>query len=173
MACGYSAEVHFEGGPNWSLVIAQLEQAERLEQAALRGEAQEKSDANFHRQYDRQIRLWGLAAQQRMTGGNAHSSNLSVSNIACASVRRDILLLVLVSYLTRCTAGAQVLVVGMRGLAAEVCKNIVLAGVIFHLCCPLPLFPSPYRAMPAPSRHGPLTLGARIYPPNRSHDCLK
>ena len=24
-------------------------------------------DANFHRQYDRQIRLWGLAAQQRMT----------------------------------------------------------------------------------------------------------
>ena len=26
------------------------------------------ADANFHRQYDRQIRLWGLAAQQRMTG---------------------------------------------------------------------------------------------------------
>ena len=23
------------------------------------------ADANFHRQYDRQIRLWGLAAQQR------------------------------------------------------------------------------------------------------------
>jgi hypothetical protein len=89
MACGYSAEVHFEGGPNWSLVIAQLEQAEKLEQAAFRGETQEKSDANFHRQYDRQIRLWGLAAQQRMTGGNAHSSNLSVSNIACAPVRPE------------------------------------------------------------------------------------
>ena len=25
-------------------------------------------DANFHRQYDRQIRLWGLDAQKRMTG---------------------------------------------------------------------------------------------------------
>ena len=69
MACGYSAEVHSEGGPNES--FAQLEQAEKI------GEMQEKSDANFHRQYDRQIRLWGLAAQQRMTGGNAHSSNMS------------------------------------------------------------------------------------------------
>jgi hypothetical protein len=27
-------------------------------------------DANFHRQYDRQIRLWGLAAQQRMTSAS-------------------------------------------------------------------------------------------------------
>ena len=65
---------------------------------------------------------------------------------------RDILRLVLVSYLTRCTAGAQVLVVGMRGLAAEVCKNIVLAGAFFSTSdahclslllrtapCPLPL----------------------------------
>mmetsp|Transcript_56173 Transcript_56173/g.90944 ORF Transcript_56173/g.90944 Transcript_56173/m.90944 type:complete len:342 (+) Transcript_56173:3-1028(+) len=54
--------------------------------------AEDSETANFHRQYDRQIRLWGLAAQQRMSG-------------------------------------AQVLVCGMRGLAAEVCKNIVLAGV--------------------------------------------
>jgi len=30
-----------------------------------------------------------------------------------------------------CTSGAQVLVCGMRGLAAEVCKNIVLAGGFF------------------------------------------
>ena len=31
------------------------------------------SDATFHRQYDRQIRLWGLAAQQRMSG-SMHAS---------------------------------------------------------------------------------------------------
>jgi len=30
--------------------------------------AEDSETANFHRQYDRQIRLWGLAAQQRMSG---------------------------------------------------------------------------------------------------------
>ena len=43
------------------------------------------------KQYDRQIRLWGLAAQQRMSE-------------------------------------TRVLVFGFRGLATEICKNLVLAG---------------------------------------------
>lgn len=42
--------------------------------------------------YDRQIRLWGLDAQKRMSS-------------------------------------SRVLVYGMGGLAAEVCKNLVLAGI--------------------------------------------
>ncbi|KAG9296401.1 hypothetical protein G9A89_014993 [Geosiphon pyriformis] len=42
--------------------------------------------------YDRQIRLWGIEAQQRMRNSN-------------------------------------ILIVGMRGLSNEVCKNLVLAGV--------------------------------------------
>lgn len=50
-----------------------------------------KANGEFEKQYDRQIRLWGLAAQQRM-------------------------------------ANASVLVIGLRGLAAEICKNLVLAG---------------------------------------------
>ena len=43
------------------------------------------------KQYDRQIRLWGLAAQQRMSE-------------------------------------SRILVFGLRGLPAEICKNLALAG---------------------------------------------
>jgi ubiquitin-like 1-activating enzyme E1 A len=46
--------------------------------------------------YDRQIRLWGVEAQNRMLN-------------------------------------TRVLIVGIRGLSAEICKNIVLAGV-GHVC---------------------------------------
>jgi len=48
------------------------------------------------KQYDRQIRLWGLAAQQRMSE-------------------------------------TRVLVFGLRGLATEICKNLVLAGNVLML----------------------------------------
>lgn len=62
-------------------------------------------------QYDRQIRLWGLEAQKRFSSMPPEYGG----------------------YLTKTRAirlrSSQVLVVGMRGLSAEVCKNIVLAGV--------------------------------------------
>ena len=49
-------------------------------------------DADEARLYDRQIRLWGVEAQNRMKN-------------------------------------SKVLVVGLRGLHTEVCKNIVLSGI--------------------------------------------
>ena len=42
------------------------------------------SDANFHRQYDRQIRLWGLDAQKRMTGNaSAVARRVRVARSRC------------------------------------------------------------------------------------------
>ena len=61
-------------------------------------------------QYDRQIRLWGLEAQKRY--------KFNVQSIF--SKTRDF------SYRLR---SSSVLMIGMRGLGAEVCKNLVLAGV--------------------------------------------
>ena len=49
-------------------------------------------DADEARLYDRQIRLWGVEAQNRMKN-------------------------------------SKVLIVGLRGLHTEVCKNIVLSGI--------------------------------------------
>ena len=49
-------------------------------------------DADEARLYDRQIRLWGIEAQNRMKN-------------------------------------SKVLIVGLRGLHTEVCKNIVLSGI--------------------------------------------
>ena len=59
-------------------------------------------------QYDRQIRLWGLEAQKRRV--------ISTSDVIhyelCCRLRKS-----------------TVLVVGAKGLGAELCKNVVLAGV--------------------------------------------
>ena len=54
--------------------------------------ADKKIDADEAKLYDRQIRLWGVEAQNRMKN-------------------------------------SKVLLVGIRGLNAEVCKNIVLSGI--------------------------------------------
>jgi ubiquitin-like 1-activating enzyme E1 A len=59
--------------------------------------------------YDRQIRLWGLEAQQRYT----YQSFLLLQGDAILPRMRN----------------AKILVVGLRGIATEVIKNIVLAGI--------------------------------------------
>jgi hypothetical protein len=189
-------------------------------------------DANFHRQYDRQIRLWGLAAQQRMTsasrapilvvlssaqrfprscpwrlyvrslhvhtGSTCHHAYLytpshrsatcrarSLAESACACMpNRRSLHLGCSSELRRAPAprpekgetdavrgaDARVLVCGMCGLAAETCKNIVLAGASRHTC-PSPCFvmlcrtimgdPTPFSSDPQSARAFSLP-GSRI-----------
>ena len=66
-------------------------------------------------QYDRQIRLWGLEAQKRYKF-NVRSI-FSRFEIFCFPI-----------YTCRLRSSS-VLMIGMRGLWAEVCKNLVLAGV--------------------------------------------
>lgn len=62
-------------------------------------------------QYDRQIRLWGLEAQKRY--------ELCMINLFKT---RDF-------FCFPRLRSSSVLVIGMRGLGAEVCKNLVLAGI--------------------------------------------
>lgn len=62
-------------------------------------------------QYDRQIRLWGLEAQKRCVIPD-YLARYKIRLLMISSLR-----------------ASRVLMVGMRGLAAEICKNVVLAGV--------------------------------------------